>query len=912
MRVGGRLGHASNQLRLLATRRRYRRDAVLVIKGTVPDEQGQRLPDAALAASCTATCAPAATGRLRSTFVEREQPAPRRRSTGGPAGGRCTATRSTSGPAHEVGRGAAGARGGVPAGAQRAQHAAVDARRTRADEVVDRRRSGPRRCPSRTRPAATWRSASAPSSRRCLIVAADAGLAVDAASRRPARGAGWSPAGRGVRAPRSPRPTSTAGGSPAGRTRPARSPPDVLADLEPGLVHVPSPRAGRRPGRRPTGGCSARPGRRGELRDWLRLRPAPPAVRPRRAHRPRARAVAGRGAAPGRGAARLAVTRRLGLPALLAATGRGLLRYDGSVLVLTGRAGEDPVAAGRRLLRTWLALARHGLAVHPLSQLLDCPATADRVRQRVRPGAVRSNRSPCSGPAGPAPSRSARRVFPSAVIAGPSTDPTSMSRSVAGTAITPGARPGCRGAGRSAWPCRSGGRCSSVITISARGGAAADVQRAGPRPSPSRRWRRGGGCSESSSPTGMRSGSTCSAASTEPSVSASTALAPPCSSPYGCRLPVDRHPPDHLSRGSRTRSSMPIRSWSCSARRCSGTVQGPSAAPGTDATESGAGSIDTRAPYPDPPYGRGGYGRRQTKIAVPGNSAPRSGRPLAPHGLAALRPLRLDHVLQHQAGGDDVAHPVAQRAVVLHVGGRAAVVDLDVGRAVEVRLAARPARPGRGRRRTSSASGGSPRTPSARRAAAPGPPRASPAPARPRTAPPPNAEQARSNAAVGERQAARRRPARAEPRRPSPAERGGVAQHPARTGPAPTGRAPWRREPARARRRARSPTSSTRRRGPRRRRAGRASASRSPSGHQTKSTSPMSRAVLGQVVVGVGVPPAPARPLATRRRRPAAGRRPRCPARSSALTGARRPRGIVRHVRDGWTRVALRDRARVA
>jgi len=74
------------------------------------------------------------------------------------------------------------------------------------------------------------------------------------------------------------------------------------------------------------------------------------------------------------------------LGSVLAASGWGLLRGDGSVLVLTGTAGEDRVAAGRRLLRTWLVLARHGLAVHPLSQLLDCPATADRVRQRARPG----------------------------------------------------------------------------------------------------------------------------------------------------------------------------------------------------------------------------------------------------------------------------------------------------------------------------------------------------------------------------------------------------------------------------------------------------------------------------------------------------------------------------------------------
>lgn len=40
MRTGGRLGPVE-QLRLLATRSRYRRDAVLVIKGTVPEAQGR-------------------------------------------------------------------------------------------------------------------------------------------------------------------------------------------------------------------------------------------------------------------------------------------------------------------------------------------------------------------------------------------------------------------------------------------------------------------------------------------------------------------------------------------------------------------------------------------------------------------------------------------------------------------------------------------------------------------------------------------------------------------------------------------------------------------------------------------------------------------------------------------------------
>ena len=63
-----------NQLRLLATRRRYRRDAVLVIKGTVPGEQGNgyltllsRELHRGLRAGGYRT--------LRSTFVERDNPA---------------------------------------------------------------------------------------------------------------------------------------------------------------------------------------------------------------------------------------------------------------------------------------------------------------------------------------------------------------------------------------------------------------------------------------------------------------------------------------------------------------------------------------------------------------------------------------------------------------------------------------------------------------------------------------------------------------------------------------------------------------------------------------------------------------------------------------------------------------------
>jgi nitroreductase len=119
-----------------------------------------------------------------------------------------------------------------------------------------------------------------------------------------------------------------------------------------------------------------------ELRDWLRLDPRHP--------RYRLDGLTDRALVLSRYEARFLaaalraypVTRRLGLAALLAASGRSLLRYEGSVLVLLAD-GDDRIAAGQRLLRTWLALARHGLAVHPLSQLIDCPATAGRLAERV-------------------------------------------------------------------------------------------------------------------------------------------------------------------------------------------------------------------------------------------------------------------------------------------------------------------------------------------------------------------------------------------------------------------------------------------------------------------------------------------------------------------------------------------------
>ncbi len=73
MRTGGRLGLAQ-QLRLLATRSRYRRDAVLVIKGTVPDEQGRGYLTL-LSREVHRHLEAAGYRTLRSTFVERDNAA---------------------------------------------------------------------------------------------------------------------------------------------------------------------------------------------------------------------------------------------------------------------------------------------------------------------------------------------------------------------------------------------------------------------------------------------------------------------------------------------------------------------------------------------------------------------------------------------------------------------------------------------------------------------------------------------------------------------------------------------------------------------------------------------------------------------------------------------------------------------
>jgi hypothetical protein len=88
MRTGGRLGIAQ-QVGLLATRSRYRRDAVLVIKGCVPEEQGRGYVTL-LTREVHRHLETAGYRTLRSTFVERDNAAsaaPYRRAGGRPLHG---------------------------------------------------------------------------------------------------------------------------------------------------------------------------------------------------------------------------------------------------------------------------------------------------------------------------------------------------------------------------------------------------------------------------------------------------------------------------------------------------------------------------------------------------------------------------------------------------------------------------------------------------------------------------------------------------------------------------------------------------------------------------------------------------------------------------------------------------------
>lgn len=128
-----------------------------------------------------------------------------------------------------------------------------------------------------------------------------------------------------------------------------------------------------------------------ELRQWLRLTPRHPdyhhdgltdrALALSKADAIGLRVVLARAAYP--------VLRRVGLPTMLAIASRGLLDYEGQVLVLVAPpecGPEGQVAMGRVLVRQWLALSRRGYATHPLSQIIDCPATRDALARSLGVG----------------------------------------------------------------------------------------------------------------------------------------------------------------------------------------------------------------------------------------------------------------------------------------------------------------------------------------------------------------------------------------------------------------------------------------------------------------------------------------------------------------------------------------------
>jgi hypothetical protein len=121
-----------------------------------------------------------------------------------------------------------------------------------------------------------------------------------------------------------------------------------------------------------------------ELRGWLRLTRTHPqydldGLTDRSLRLARAEALGLRAALAGYPA-----LRPLGLPRLLAAAAR--IPPGGQVLVLTGPAGLDEpgeVELGRVLMRIWLTFTEAGLACHPLSQLIDAPATRDALADRL-------------------------------------------------------------------------------------------------------------------------------------------------------------------------------------------------------------------------------------------------------------------------------------------------------------------------------------------------------------------------------------------------------------------------------------------------------------------------------------------------------------------------------------------------
>jgi hypothetical protein len=79
------------------------------------------------------------------------------------------------------------------------------------------------------------------------------------------------------------------------------------------------------------------------------------------------------------------LSRALGVHRAFTRSARSVLEREGSVLMLEAPA-EGPaelMAAGRALMRAWLALTAAGCATHPLSQILDCEETERELMRRL-------------------------------------------------------------------------------------------------------------------------------------------------------------------------------------------------------------------------------------------------------------------------------------------------------------------------------------------------------------------------------------------------------------------------------------------------------------------------------------------------------------------------------------------------
>jgi hypothetical protein len=81
----------------------------------------------------------------------------------------------------------------------------------------------------------------------------------------------------------------------------------------------------------------------------------------------------------------LPAVRKVGLHRSFSDSTTKLLEHEGSAFVLVADAGsaQQVLGHGRSLCRVWLALGRHGLHTHPLSQIIDCPATEHELASRV-------------------------------------------------------------------------------------------------------------------------------------------------------------------------------------------------------------------------------------------------------------------------------------------------------------------------------------------------------------------------------------------------------------------------------------------------------------------------------------------------------------------------------------------------